>query len=268
MRNGRAAFLILLCLLSASLIAACGDDDENGTASPSEEFIADADQICQEAAEELVADPPPTATTAEEAVPVLQDSLDRRQEVLAALVDLGEPPSDIREEWNQVIEIANLRVELGVQLLEMAKQDVDPTSFRYADTVRKSGDLEDQRNRILKSIGSTACAEVLTPEEREEVIARVTEFETEALDDCTEYMTDEAIELLFGSLEECQRIQENPPPEGFTKKVEITSIEGIDEVSATVDASLQGGVADGQKVTYQVIYVDGVYKINAVTAQT
>ena len=95
----------------------------------------------------------------------------------------------------------------------------------------------------------------------------MTVFETEALDDCTEYMTDDAIELLFGSVEECQRIQLNPPPEGFTKKVKVTHIEGIEGVTASVDASLEGGIGDGQKVTYTLVYEDGGWKIDAVTTR-
>ena len=267
MRNSRAVFLILLSLLAAGLLAACGDDDDGGGASASEEFIADADQLCQDAAEEVLANPQPTPTTAEEAVPILKDSLERREQLLADFEDLGDPPSEIADEWEQAISITKQRAKLGHELLRMAEEGVEPTTPDYANTISDSSDLEDERNEILKGIGSTACAEVLSPDEREAIIEMVTVFETEALDDCTEYMTTDALELLFGSVEECQRIQENPPPEGFTKKVKVTHIEGIDQVSASVDASLFGGIGDGQKVTYTVVYVDGRYKIDAVTTQ-
>jgi hypothetical protein len=264
MRSSRTVFLIL-CLLCAGLVAACGDEENGGGSA--EDFIADADQICKEAAEEVIANPQPTPTTAEEAVPVLEASIERREGVLADFEALGDPPSDIADDWNQVLSSTEQRVENTKKLLKFAQEGVAATSERYASVVSESGDLEDEENKTFESLGSTACAEVLPPEEREEITALVTEFETEPLDDCTEFMTDDAIDLLFGSVEECQRIQENPPPEGFTEEVNVTQIEGIADVTATVDASLKGGIGDGQKVTYTLVYVDGRYKIDAVTAQ-
>ena len=258
---------LILCLLSVGLIAACGDEDNDSDAGSAEDFIAKADEICTASAIEAIKSPLPTPTTAEEAVPVLEETLQRREEQLIALQDLGQPPAEIANEWNAALQRTEQRVTATEELVKLAKQGVAATDPKYANTVAESSSLDQEENELLAGIGSTACAEVLSPEAREEIIAMVTEFETEALDDCTDFMTDEAVELLFGSLEECQRIQENPPPEGFTKKVEVTHIEGIDEVSATVDASLSGGIGDGQRVTYTVVFVDDTYKIDAVTTQ-
>ena len=267
MRTSRAVFLIL-CLLAAASVAACGDDSgSGGSGGSADDFIAQADQVCTDAAEEAVANTAPLPTTAEAAVPYLKDSLKRREQQLADFEALGEPPSEIADEWNEAIGKFEQRVANSEELVKLARQGVKPTDPKYANVVSESSDLDEEENEILKGIGSTACAEVLPADERKEVIDFVTVFETKALDDCTEYMTDEAIKLLFGSLAECQRVQLNPPPEGFTKKVKVTHIEGISGVTVAVDASLEGGIGDGQKVTYTLVYVDGGYKIDAVTTQ-
>lgn len=266
MRISRAIFLILLCLLSAGLVA-CGDDDNADGGSSSDEFIASADEICTEAAEEAVANPQPTPTTAEEAVSTLEVSVQRREDLLADFEDLGDPPSDIADEWNEYVDLVSQRAELTKQTLKFARQGLDPTTPRVANTVGKSSDLEQQGNEIMEGLGSEACAQVLAPEDRKEIVEFVTAWETEPFDDCEAVTTADGIELGWGSVAECQKAQDDARenPEGLTKSVKVLDVEGIAEVTATVDATLTGGVNDGSTLRYTVVFEDGGYKVDSVT---
>ena len=266
MRTSRAVFLIL-CMLTAGILVACGDDDDGGGGSSSEDFIASADEVCTNAAEENLANPQPTPTTAEEAVPILKESLQRREDLLADLENLGDPPSEIADEWNDYLATQNQRVELSKQNLEFAQQGVEATDPRVANSVEKGSDLEEEGHMILEGIGSTACAEVLAPEDRKEIVEFVTAWETEPFDDCEAVTTDDGIEVAFGSVAECEKAQKDARqhPEDLTKSLKVVDVEGIAKLSATVDATLTGGINDGSTLRYTVVYEDGGYKVDSVT---
>ena len=269
MRTSRAVFLILLCLLSAGLIAACGDDDDGDGGSEAEEFIASADEVCTNAAEEALANPLPTPTSAEEGVPYLETLIERRKNTLAELEDLGEPPSEIADEWDQYIAIVEQRVQFIQQGLKLARQGVEPTDPRFASSVGKASDLEQEGNEIMEGLGSTACAQVLTPEDRKEIVEFVTFWETEPFEPgtCDQYNTEDSIDVAFGSLAECEKAQRDlrENPEQLTKSLKVVDVEGIAEVTATVDATLTGGANDGSTLRYTVVYEDGNYKMDSVT---
>jgi hypothetical protein len=268
MRNCRAVFLIL-CLLCVGLVAACGDDNKSSDSggSDTEDFVAQADQLCIEVAREALANPQPTPTTAEEAVPILEESVRRREETIGDLEDLGEPPSEIATEWKKILAGSQERLAITKQLLKLSEQGVPADNQKYAGLVASSSESGDESKALYKQIGSTACAQVLPPSERKKIIDLVTFWETQPLDDCEKYTTPDGIELAFGSVKACQKAQLNPPPEGFTQEVHVTHIEGIPKVNASVDASLEGGIGDGEKVTYTVVFLDGRYKVDAVTLQ-
>jgi len=265
MRTSRAVFLIL-CVLSFGLVA-CGDDDDGGSGSSTEDFIASADEVCTAAAEEAVANPQPTPTTAEAAVPVLTNTVQRREDALANLEDLGEPPGDIADEWDQYIGVVEQRLEIAKKELKLAESGVGPDESQFAAEVKKSSDLEQEGNEIVEGLGSEACAQVLAPEDRQEVVEFVTAWETEPFDDCEAVTTEDGIELAWGSVEACQKAQEEArqKPEVLTKSLQVVDVEGVAEVTATVDATLKGGVNDGVTLRYTVHFVDGTYKVDAVT---
>jgi hypothetical protein len=268
MRNSRAAFLILICLLSAGLVAACGDDDDSGGETSAEEFIAEADNLCTESAREALRNPEPTPTNAEEAAESLEESLKEREEAIADFEALGDPPAEIAKEWQQLNELRQQRLAKTRELLKLARQGIEAENPRYASVIEESSKLGDQGDAIYAEIGSTACAGILPPDERKEVIKFVTFWETKPFPgECEKYTTLDGINLLFGSVKKCEEAQLTPPPEGYTKRVKVTSVEGIAGVNATVDASLFGGVGDGSKVTYNLVFEDGQYKVDSASLQ-
>lgn len=262
---GRRVLLPFICLVAVLALVACGGDDDSEGSSV-EGFIAEADEVCVQATLDALAGPP-VPTTEEERVPYLEASVERREQTQADFEALGDPPAEIAEEWESVLAGDEQRLSNTRENLELAQQGVSAEEPRYQRLVAESSEIDEEQNATLAELGSTACAEVLPPDVEEEIIERVTTFETEALEDCTEYLTDDGIEQAFGSLEKCQRAQENPPPEGFTQAVNVTQVEGVEEVRASVDASLEGGFLDGDKVTYNVVFEDGVYKVNSITQQ-
>lgn len=259
--------LIFLCCMIAPLaLSACGGDDE-----PSEggggDFISQADEICTAAARDVVAtqDEPPGSP--EESISVLEEQLEIRSKALEDLRALAEPPSDVASAWEEHLAARQKRISLVEEEIALLEQGVDPTAPEYEAVVAKIVEAVEQGEVALADTDFEACAAKLPPEVEEEVTAIVTEFETQPLEDCTEFMTDSAIEELFGGLQECQRVQENPPPEGFTEEVDVTDISGIEKLSVEVEASLAGGVGDGQDVIYGLVYEDGTYKVNSVISQ-
>lgn len=267
MRDSRAVFLIV-CLLCVCTVAACGDDDSGGGDSV-EDFIAKADGFCADAARESLRNPQPTPTTAQEAVPVLQVSIKRRESLLADFEGLGDPPEEIADKWSRVIESQRTRLEDTRELLRLSRQGVKATDPRYVRIVEAQSDSSDAENELQKAMGSTACAEVLPPDERRRIVDFVTAWETRPFDDCAAVTTDDGIDLLWGTVEKCQQAQQDARenPQELTKSLKVTQVEGIAEVSASVDATVVGGVNDGLKFTYTVVFQDGRYKVDAVTLE-
>jgi hypothetical protein len=266
MRGSRAASL-LVCLLCAGLIGACGDESES--AGPAEEFIAQADEVCSEAAREELANPQPTPTTAAEAVPVLEVALQRREAVLGAYEDLGEPPKAIAARWRNVVALTRQRYENTLKLLELARQRGEEANEASVALVAEAGRLGDRSEAILAGLGSTACARVLAPADREEVVAFVRKWETAPLSDCEAVTTADGIEASFGSAENCEEMQRQArdDPRLLTESIRVTDVEGVAGVTATVDATLSGGPHDGLAVRYVLLYEDGSYRVDSVTLQ-
>lgn len=266
MRNSRAVFL-LLCLLGAAAISACGDDGEPG--APPGDFISQADEVCTEAAGEEIANPQPTPVTAEETVPVLEVMVQRREELLDAYRDLGPPPPGIADDWNRVFANTKQRYRNAQELLKLAERGMAGTAEPYVALVSESSELGDESEAILAELGSTSCARVLGPADRREVVDFVTAWETQPFDDCEEVTTQHGIESVFGSVERCEAGQQEVLDRSQlqTQSIEVTDVEGIAEVTATVDATLAGGANDGLKVRYLLLFEDGTYKVDSVTLQ-
>ena len=266
MRNSRAVFL-LLCLIGAAVISACGED--GGPGEPGGDFIAQADEVCTEAAGEEIANPQPTPVTAEETVPVLEVMVQRREEILDAYRDLGPPPPRIAGEWRRVIANTKQRYRNTQELLGLAERGMAATAEPYVALVAESSELGDESEAILAELGSKSCARVLDPADRREIVAFVTAWETRPLDDCEAVTTQHGIESAFGSVERCEAGQQEVIDRSQiqTQAIDVTDVEGIAEVTATVDATLTGGRNDGLKVRYLVLFEDGTYKVDSVTLQ-
>jgi hypothetical protein len=153
----RARLTILLtALLATSLIAAgCGDDDDEttgatggtgatGAAGPAptkEEFIAEADQICRAAEDEL--DQEFETTEAESATDFARDVIvPRQQELIDDLRDLTPPEGDedqIETLLNSVQEGLD-QLEEDPALFEQALQDPSGIEEIYADSRRRANE--------------------------------------------------------------------------------------------------------------------------------
>ena len=266
MRHSRAVFLIL-CLFGGALLAACGDESEPMTLA--EEFIAQADEVCTEAAREEIENPQPTPITAAETVAVLEVVVQRRRELLDAYGDLGAPPSRLTDEWRRVVAIAKQRYRNTQELLELARRGVAATAEPYVALVSGSSALGDESEAIMARLGSTSCARALAPEDRREIVAFVQQWETQPFEDCEAVTTRHGIEAAFGSIEVCEAAQEEVLDRSqlLTQSIEVTDVEGIAAVAATVDATLTGGTNDGLRVRYTVLHEDGAYKVDSVTLQ-
>jgi hypothetical protein len=161
------------------------------------------------------------------------------------------------------------RYENTQQLLELARQRGEEANETSIALVAEADRLGDRSEAILADLGSTACARVLAPDDREEVVAFVRKWETAPLSDCEAVTTTDGIEASFGSAENCEQMQQEArdQPRILTESIRVTDVEGIAEVTATVDATLVGGAHDGLEVRYVLVFRDGNFKVDSVTLQ-
>lgn len=145
-RAGILSILIALLALCGMALAACGDDD-------GDDVIAEADQICTEAAE---AEPPqitnfetdPEATAANLAEKV--DVTSERRDELAAL----DAPEDVSGQWQQFLDNEAERVEIGEAQAEAIEQGAEEDLAANAERLRE---LRIEQTALAEEIGFEVC---------------------------------------------------------------------------------------------------------------
>jgi hypothetical protein len=261
MLHARALFLALLVCAVAAL-AACGGDDSDG-----DDFVAEANAICTDSARERTATQQSPPTNAEEALAQNKQQQRIRRQAQADLKAL-EPSEEAADAYDEFLAKRQRVIEVVVGEEDLLRAEVSPDDPRYVEFLTELDRASDAAQAAAEEAGLAACAGVLAPDERDRIVAIVREFETTPVEDCRQFLTEDAIDSLFGGLAECQRVQENPPPQGFTKRIEVESARGIAGVGASVRASLVGGPGDGQDIEYVLEYQNGTYKIATVFQQT
>jgi hypothetical protein len=246
-------------------LASCGDDSED-EGDGGGDFVTQADALCTDAARDRIATQQEVPESEQEALAQLAEQQQIRERYLRELEAL-EPTEDAADAYREFLDHRREVLETAAREPALIRQGVAPDEPRYQELIASLDESGEAAESAAADAGLEACGGVLPESEKEKVVDIVTEFETKPLDDCREFATAAAIEELFGGLKACQRTQKNPPPEGFTKRVQIQEVRGIEGVSAGVKAALSGGVADGQEVEYVLHYEDGTYKVAAVFLQ-
>ncbi len=243
--------------VSLLALAACGGDGAD-----TEDFIAEADQICTEAERERVdiALGRPILKTSEQEAAVLREIVpvhQREHDDLAAL----EPPEDASTEYSDFLAARADVVAAGEERRALAERGA-PAEERLAASDRAEA-ANDRADEPAAAIGLEACAHRLPPEQVEEITANTEDvFTSEDPAVCTELLTDVFLERFDQTLEQCKRQQQK---ERGTELIELSDVEGIAGVSATARMEAQGGprVAPPTEVTY--VYQDGTWKLTNFT---
>ena len=149
---------ILLVLMSFG-IAACGDDDDGGSAPTKEEFAQDADKICKDAQKEIQKIGQ-GASNPDEVADAIDKVIDKSQEAADDLANLDRPEGADGETAGKFAE--GFKNELNDKLvpafekLKKALQDKDAQAAQQA-----AADLQKlestNSDKYAREIGATAC---------------------------------------------------------------------------------------------------------------
>lgn len=254
---------MLACSLGLVLVAAaCGGGDEE---SASDDFVAQADEICTNSQRELVGvveDLGPLESPEDEAERV--SALNPIREQTLADLQALEPPEELSADYEEYVALREERLANDKKVEELLqKGDVEAVGKISARNDEVTKDAEAK----AEEIGFSACAQVLPAEAEAQVKETIDMLEIS--DDpalCTETMTASGVEVLFGSLEKCEKTQEELKPSELADSVDYEEIKGVEGVTANVIATVEGGALDGQRSSYQLLFEDGTYKVSEVFA--
>ena len=252
--------IVLIAAASTSLLAACGGDD-----SDENEFAADADAICTEAARtqtELSLEYGPSPS-AEDEVARIAGLRSSGEEAIEQLEQLS-PPEGSGDDWDAYIEnrrASNAALEQRSEAVE--GEDPDAVAAAADDL----GDLLAERDSIGEALGLGACARIL-PSDDDAAVREAVELASVSDDGdrvCAEAVSETLIEQEFsGDVDRCARAQSQARN---SDSVEFNDVLGVAEVLATADVSLVGGALDGNDSTLTLVYEDGAYKVLNVTTE-
>lgn len=259
---------VLACaIIAAALPIACGGDGE--TDDPQAEFVAQADQLCTEQQRALVdtlaETEPLTGGTAEanaEAEAEREQALLDVREEYRPDFEAIEPPAEASAAYEDFLSLREQSREKTAELIA-ALEEGDSEASSAAGEER--GELNDQAGEAAEEAGLKVCAGILPADEVEQIEATIEELETS--DDpalCTETMTAEGVENIFGGVEECEAIQKKLEASELATGVDFDSVEGVTGVSARAEGTVQGGALDGSLSGYNLLYEDGTYKVHEI----
>jgi len=230
--------------------------------SDTDEFRSDADEICTDAAEQTneVLNELGVAQSVEDDVAITEALLPIREESLSQLEDL-DPPRKLRSDYEDFLSLTEERIANDEAFLEAAAAgDQDAIESLTAEVQELGAD----RREVGRALGFKACAEKLPKKEEKKVRAVMEETVTEADPAfCTEKYTENFVESV-GGLEACETAESDPA--NAADSIEIESVRGIAKIYAIVVLVPEGGPNDGQAGEFELVYVDGVYKREAIFA--
>jgi hypothetical protein len=248
-----SAFLLPLVVATAFGLAACGGDDSDD----SDDYIADADAICTDAArqtaDQLLARPGPPldeqdfAEVLEGGRPVAEDAL--------AQLEAIEVPDDVSADWDEYLSLRQQRIDASDDVIAAAD---DPEAFQEA--LGKQNELGTQATAAASDLGLQACASQLSSDDEEAV--RTAEDELTASTDpeqvCNEVYLEQQIEAAYGG--DVQKCIDDPAI-GKVAEIDISEITGVDGVNAFVELTVTKGPDQGKPLEDQWYYVDGEWRL-------
>jgi hypothetical protein len=159
-RTGLAAGIIgagvVLFALAILLDLGPFADDESSAA----EFLAQGDEICEQAHEEFLEVQGPTPRTADDAEAQVEALIEIAEEEREAILDLGAPES-LAEDLDAYI----VEREEGIETLQdglAAARDDDPIAYEAAQA--KLASQQARRQKVAQKLGFKECSEPLVDE--------------------------------------------------------------------------------------------------------
>jgi hypothetical protein len=138
---------IALGVTAAILVAGCGGDDR----LTREEFVSEADAICEEFDQRLDDVPEPESADdverfADEARPVIEDGLAE----LRAL----QPPEELEEQWNELMDKNDEALEV---LDDLSQAAASADEARLQEISEEASRQDAETDRIARAIGLENC---------------------------------------------------------------------------------------------------------------
>ena len=138
---------IALGVTAAILVAGCGGDDR----PTREEFISEADAVCEEFDQRLEDVPEPESADdverfADEARPVIEDGLAE----LRAL----QPPEELEEQWNELMDKNDDALEM---LDDLSQAAASADEARLQELSEEASRQDAETDRIARAIGLENC---------------------------------------------------------------------------------------------------------------
>ena len=243
-----------LAVAAALLIAACGGDDSND----SDDFIADADAICTDQAEQLrdialAADVPPSdeksvAQRYEQTVPVIEDAQSQLEDL--------EAPDELSDDYDEFLSLRQQRIDAIHESID-ASNAGDSKGFAAAN--EKVSGLAEQTSAAGEQIGFGSCANVLSDEDAHAVEDFEDEFaaSTDAEQICNEFFLPQYVALAYeGGVEDCLK----DPLTTKVTHIDYQGAEGVDGVTARATVEVLNGPDQGT-YTDTLYYVDGAWRL-------
>jgi hypothetical protein len=138
---------IALGVTAATLVAGCGGDDR----LTREEFVSEADAICEEFDQRLDDVPEPESADdverfADEARPVIEDGLAE----LRAL----QPPEELEEQWNELMDKNDEALEV---LDDLSQAAASADEARLQEISEEASRQDAETDRMARAIGLENC---------------------------------------------------------------------------------------------------------------
>jgi len=255
-------------LLSAALamvlavfgLAACGSSEPSA-----DDFQAEADEVCVEQVRNFqeVEDRLGSSTSIEEEAEMQKELLPIREESLTSLEEI-EAPEESEKEWDRYLEIRRELRDLRKEQLQLLQKGDEEALEPINEEI---GDLNDELDVVGEKAGLLACASVLPKDqakEAEEVVEEVA-LTTDPQRVCRELVTQNYLDTGFGGeFEECAKFQRENADD-FAEEVEVESVDGVADTSASVTITEVGGMYDGEETTWVLRREGGQWKVNLIS---
>jgi hypothetical protein len=218
----------------------------------SEEFIAQAEEVCISAAEETneINNELGVSGTIKESLALGKRLIAVRAERLERLRAL-DVPEELQAQWTQHLEGRQESFDLIQERYDALKDGDEKTAEKLLDQVNE---LDEEWQSIGEEIGLETCVSKLTPSDEKQVTDVITQFfEGDPKKTCAEFITKTYLEYLKGK-ESCEESL------GQAEGISIEEVEGINGVSATADVT---GSSYGKAVSVELAYEDGTYKVRS-----